>query len=81
MDSSIKYTLEVVKLVKQIYGINSEIYNAMQNGEKVSKLVKADIKKKSKARYQNYRRKKELFELIKNEEIKFEISQPELNLL
>ena len=64
------YSVNVVKLVEKIYGQNSDIYKLMNNGEKISSLVKADIKKKGKVKgtYQNFKAKKELFELANLEE-------------
>ena len=64
------YSINVVKLVEKIYGQNSDIYKLMNNGEKISSLIKADIKKKGKTKgaYQNFKGKKELYSLANMEE-------------
>lgn len=62
------YSINTVKLVQKLYGPNSEVFQLMNNGEKISPLVKADIKKKGKNINQNFKAKKELLQLAKEEE-------------
>ena len=73
MFEGIAYSKNIVKLVEDIYGKNSNVYLAMVNGEKVSFLVKSDIKKKgfNKGVYRNFKAKKELLRLLLEEESTF----------
>lgn len=70
MEKNIFYSFEVIRLVKKIYGENSEIFQRMNNGEKISSFIKADIKRKGKAKgaHHNFKAKKELFEMANMEE-------------
>ena len=60
------YNYETVLLAKKVYGNNSQIVQLMLSGEKISHLVKADIKKKGVP--QDFKSKKKLFQLAKEDE-------------
>ena len=84
MNIKFAYSKSVVSLVVDIYGRQSEMHKKVLNGEFISKIVKADIKKKGKVNRgtYNYKAKKELFKYARTEETQYELAlQPEQDLL
>lgn len=63
------YNNSVVGLVAGIYGETSKIYLKMCNGEKVSELIKSDIRKSKKNSDTNINGKKQLYVLCKEREL------------
>ena len=65
------YNSSVKRMVINLYGENSEIFEKMMNGQKISRLVKLSYKSKSVDRYK-IGDKKKLFEICKRLEERFE---------
>lgn len=68
---NIMYDLEIQKMVVVLYGKNSNIYTAMINGEKISRLIKQSLKVKG-SKIFRIKDKKSLCEKCKTAEQKFE---------
>ena len=64
-----KYNSYVKCLMEEIYGKNSTIYQCMIAGERISPILKADIKKKGGKTYRIRDKKNLLLEVKKCEEI------------
>ena len=65
------YNSSIKRMVINLYGENSEIFENMMNGKKISRLVKLSYKCKSIDRYK-IGDKKKLFEMCKHLEERFE---------
>lgn len=63
-----KYSKNVIDMIVSVYGKQSEIYSVATNGDKVSVLVKADIKKKSRNAFKRIKDKKQLLRICLEEE-------------
>lgn len=70
------YDVKIKKMVIVLYGKNSNIFTAMMNGEKISKLIKQSYKTKG-CRISRIRDKKELFEECKKTEQELEKTSSE----
>ena len=69
-----KYNSYVEYLMEDIYGRSSNIYQCMMVGERISPMLKADIKKKGVKTYRIGDKKKLLAEVKKCEQI-FDLEQ------
>lgn len=55
---NVLYNVMVVTMVKNVFGKDSQIYQSMMSGEKISYMIKAEIKKKGKGQSKNIKAKK-----------------------
>ena len=76
----VKYNSYVRYLMEEIYGKKSNIYQCMMVGERISPMLKADIKKKGVKTYRIADKKKLLAEVKKCEEIFDKETEKEYNL-
>lgn len=65
------YANDIILMVASVYGKESLIFKSIMNGEKISSLVKMDIKKKGKNAYKKIKAKKELLKKCLEQETSF----------